>query len=68
MRSALRSIRQARKVATFAPVTMVAVIPQTFAAITPPLTLAPSPGLLKQKRPIYNLLKSHKARVSDTIP
>ena len=32
MRSAFRSVRQARKVAAFAPVTMVAVIPQNFAA------------------------------------
>ena len=52
MRGTFRSVRQAKKVAAFAPVTMVAVIPQVFEASTPPYILAPSPGLLTQKRPI----------------
>ena len=52
MRGAFRSVQQARKVAAFAPVKMVAAIPQIFAAITPPLIIAPPPGLLTQKRPI----------------
>ena len=52
MRGAFRSVRQARKVAAFAPVTVVGVIPHFFAAITPPLILALSLGLLTQERPI----------------
>ena len=68
MQSAFRSARQARKVAAFAPVTMVAVIPQNFEAIAPPLTLAPSPGLLTQKRPILDPVKISYGSGLHTIP